>query len=125
MVAGRDRAAHEQFHSQETTNPMIRLTPANKLKGCSEEEYEELPEAKKEEVLKDRGDVLPVSSQNIVRVRPYEGDRHPKGESRVEYVTGSNDVVEESPERVLKIANRSQRRLEHLIKQMQGALRGI
>jgi hypothetical protein len=104
---------------------MIQLTPANKLKGCTEEEYEELPETEKAEVLKDRGDVLPVSSQNIVRVLPYEGERHPKGQSRVEYVTGSNDVVEESPERVLKIANRSQRRLEHLIKQMQGALRGI
>jgi len=104
---------------------MIQLTPANKLKGCSEEEYEALSEEEQEKALKDRGDVLPVTPQNIVRVLPYEGTRHPEGQSRVEYVTGSNDVVEESPERIQKIANRSRRRLEHMIKQLQGALRGI
>jgi hypothetical protein len=104
---------------------MIHLTPANKLKGYSEEEYEALSEEEQESALKDRGDVLPVTPQNIVRVLPYEGARHPEGQSRVEYVTGSNDVVEESPERVQKIANRSRRRLEHMIQQLQGALRGI
>lgn len=106
---------------------MIQLTPAKRLpQGMTLSEYEELSEEERDEVsLEGDTDVLPVVPQNILRVLPYEGDNHPKGKSRVEYVTGCNDVVEESPKRVMEIANRPRRRLEHLIKQLQGALRGI
>lgn len=106
---------------------MIQLTPAKRLpQGMTVTEYEDLSDEERDEVsLEGDTDILPVVPQNILRVLPYEGDKHPEGQSRVEYVTGSNDVVEESPGRVMQIANQRRNRLEHLIQQLQGVLRGI
>jgi len=102
-----------------TTGPMISLTPADKLKGCREEEYEDLSKERKKEVCKNRGDVLPVMPQNILRVLQYEGTMHPEAGAQVEYVNRRRDVVEESREEVLEIVNRSRRRLEHRLKGIQ------
>lgn len=104
---------------------MLSLTPADKVKGYSPEKYKNLPDDEKEGAIRRRGDVLPVTLENVVRVLPYEGERHLDGKAVVKYVTGEEDVVEESPERVLEIANQRRRRLDHHLEQIQGALQRI
>lgn len=114
---------------------MFTLTRAKELpRHISREEYEELPEEEKEEVLHalEGGTDLVVNPENVVRILPHgagpskaqdgEAPVFPNAQARVEYVTGEQEIVTETPSDVKRLANRPMYQFRRQVENLRATL---